>query len=671
VIEDEKNNKELNWRVLIFLAAVILIFGILAVRLFQLQVLEAAEYATLSDQNQIRVLSQTARRGNIYDSNMVELATSKPVFCVAVTSSEIKNLQAMAETLAAILQDPDITAETIVDDVKAQAARSYEPVIVKRLDYDASGIATVSKIEENRDLLPGVTIMDEPVRYYPLGQLAGHILGTVGLISANEQEELVEKYDYLLNDWIGKTGLEKTMERFNDENGTEIGLRGKRGIQKVEVDSAHRAVQVRSSTPAISGNSLILTLDASLQQVMEDSMTATIAKLQESNEKVKAGAAVLINVKTGAILAMTSEPGLDPNDFAQGLSSDKADYYWDETLKPLFNRAISGTYPPGSTLKPATAASALAAEAIDPDFTVTCGPAMWKSPRAKCPYSHGTVDLSRAMAVSCNAYFQEIGYRTGIDKLYEGFTALGLGQKTGIELPGESAGTIANPEWKAKNFTGWESEWRSYDTFYMSMGQGYNSYTPLQLACYIAAIANDGVRMKPYLVDEIRNPDGETVYQAEPKVAAELNISQESIEAVQQAMRTVCQPGGTANSLFGSFPIAVAGKTGTAQTGLPGDDKNEDYHGLFVAFAPYDDPEIAFAGIVEYGYHGYSSAGQVCKDVFEEYFGITSTPLHYPEEGNQEDGSGEITTEDDAENIEGNNPAAGTEFVLPFDSAGE
>ncbi len=632
MLEDEKINQEKSRRVLVFLALVMLVFGILAVRLFQLQVLEAAQYATLSDQNQIRVLSQTARRGNIYDTNMVELATSKPVFCVAVTTSEIEDLQEMAATLAAILQDPDITADTIVKAVKEQANRSYEPVIIKRLDYDAEGIAMVSKIEENRDLLPGVTIMDEPVRYYPHGQLAGHVIGTVGLISAEEQKELLDQYDYLLNDWIGKTGLEKTMERFTDSDGTEIGLRGKRGIEKVEVDSAHRAVKVRSSTPAISGNSFVLTLDAHLQQVMEDSLSSTIEKLQENNEKVKAGAAVLINVKTGAILAMASAPTIDPNDFAQGLSADKANYYWDETLKPLFNRAISGTYPPGSTLKPATAASALAAGVIDPDFTVTCSPAMWKSPRAKCPYSHGKVNLTRAMAVSCNAYFQEIGYRTGIDKLYEGFTVLGLGKKTGIELPSESAGTIANPEWKAKNFTGWESEWRSYDTFYMSMGQGYNSYTPLQLADYIAAIANDGVRMQPYLVNEIHSADGETVYQAKPNAVAKLDISQADIEAVQAAMRAVCQSGGTANSLFGSFPVAVAGKTGTAQTGLSGDDKNKDYHGLFVAFAPYDDPEIAYAGVVEYGYHGYNSAGQVCKDVFEEYFGITNTPLHGSEE---------------------------------------
>ena len=186
---------------------------------------------------------------------------------------------------------------------------------------------------------------------------------------------------------------------------------------------------------------------------------------------------------------------------------------------------------------------------------------------------------------------------------------------------------MADPAWKAENFTGCESEWRSYDTFYMSMGQGYNSYTPLQMACSIATIANNGTRMQPYLVETIVDPDGNEVYHSTPTIADQLEISSEGIQAVKEAMRAVCQPGGTAYRLFSNFPVEVAGKTGTAQTGLPGDDKNEDYHGLFVAFAPYDDPEVAFAGIIEYGYHGGTSAGQVCKDVFSQYFGVSDIEL--------------------------------------------
>lgn len=624
--EEERENKEQRWRVLVFLGVVVLVFAVLAFRLFQLQVLEEAEYATLSDNNQIRVLSKTARRGNIYDCNGVELATSKPVFSVTVSTNDTTGLEDMASTLALILQDPEITAESIIEAVQSQSRR-YEPVVVARLPYDEKGITTISTIEENRELLPGVSVVEEPVRYYPLGQLAGHVIGTVGLISASEQEELVEKYDYLLNDWIGKTGLENTMERFTNSDGEEIGLRGKRGIEKVEVDSQHRPVKVRSQQDAISGNSFTLTIDAKLQQVMEDSLDNVMAQLQKTIPKAKAGAAVLINVKTGAVLAMASAPAMDPNDFAQGLSSDKSDYYWDEDLKPMFNRAISGTYPPGSTFKPSTAAAVLAAEIVDPNFTVTCSPAMWKAPRAKCPYSHGKVNLTRAMAVSCNAYFQEIGYQAGIDVLHEGYEALGFGSATGIELPGESSGVLADPAWKAENFTGWESEWRSYDTFYMSMGQGYNSYTPLQMACSIATIANNGTRMQPYLVETIVEPDGNEVYHSTPTIADQLEISSEGIQAVKEAMRAVCQPGGTAYRLFSNFPVEVAGKTGTAQTGLPGDDKNEDYHGLFVAFAPYDDPEVAFAGIIEYGYHGGTSAGQVCKDVFSQYFGVSDIEL--------------------------------------------
>lgn len=609
-------------RVMILGILVVAIFALLTSRLFYMQVINDEEYATLSEQNRIRILSVAARRGNIYDANMEELATSKAVFAISLASAEIKDKEDVASKLAAVLNDPEITADSIVKILETHY-RQYEPVVIKRIPYE-EGLPLITRIEEMREDLPGVLITEEPMRYYPQGTLAGQALGTVGIISEDEQEEL-DQYDYLLTDWIGKSGLEKTMENFTYNNKL-IGLRGTKGMEQVEVNSRHRAVRTISSQEPVSGHDMALTIQTNVQKVMEDSLSNVITKLQKKYPKCQAGSAVLINVKTGGIIAMASYPSMDPNDFANGLSSDKAKYYWDEDLKPTLNRAISATYAPGSTFKMVTALAALSSGAITPSFTVNC-PGDWKSPMATCPHRHGTVNLYQALAGSCNIYFQIVGNKTGAEKIYEMGTQLGLGQKTGVQLNGEVNGLIPNEKWKNDNFKGWENTWRLYDTYYMSMGQGYNSFTPLQLANYVATIANGGSRMRPYLVDRIFSTEGAVVYQAEPEVINTVDASAENFADVRKAMLAVSQPGGTAYSLFANFPIQVGAKTGTSQTGLVGDDKDNDFHGIFVAFAPYDDPQVAFACVVEYGHAGNSSGGVVCRDVFEEYFGLNVEPL--------------------------------------------
>lgn len=532
--------KEIVKKLGVFAAVIGMIFIVLGMRLFYLQVVRADTFEDLADKNKFRIVSIPARRGDIYDRDMEVLATSKPVFSVTLTGSEIAEKENVAAKMAEILDDPEITQETILQALMEQH-RPYEPVIIKRLPYD-EGIQMVTRIEERREELPGVEIREEPMRYYPLGSLAGHILGTVGLISKEELEEY-EEYNYGMNDWVGKTGLEKVFEHYTQDN-KEIGLRGKAGADQVEVNAKHQPVSTWSHKDPVPGNSLVLTLDTDLQSVMEKSMTEVLERLQKDQPKAKAGAAVLINVKTGAILAMTSTPFLDPNDFANGLSKDKVAYYWDENLKPTFNRAISGTYPPGSTFKPVTGVAYLSSEKAMPSNTVYCGPSAWVKPRAGCPRAHGAVNLYKAMAVSCNTYFQEMGYRTGIDRLYQTGKELGLGQLTGIDLPGEAAGLLPNKEWKESSFKGWESTWRIYDTFYMSMGQGYNSYTPLQLANCVATIANGGNRMKPYLVDKIISPDNKVLKQFEPTVLNKLSASSQVLDEVKKAMRAVVEPGG-------------------------------------------------------------------------------------------------------------------------------
>ncbi len=617
--ELEEKNKNDYRRLFIFSIAIMVIFAVLGLRLFTLQVLQASAYTSAANNNQLRIISQSARRGNIYDANMVELATSKPVFCISISTPDVTDKKALAEKLATLLNDPEITPESILEAINNNA-RSYETVLITRLNYE-EGVEKVAILEENRADLGGVLVSEEPMRYYPNGSLTGHVIGTVGLIGESDLD-LVNEGNYLINDWLGKTGLESYYENYMDENGQQVGLKGQYGIMKIEVNSRNKFVSTQSTSDAVAGNSLVLTLDAKVQAAMEESLASTIKTISKTRPKCQAGSAVLLDVETGGVIAMASYPTMDPNDFAEGLSQEQTKYYWDENTKPTFNRAISGAYPPGSTFKPVTALAGLIGDVYDINTYVNCCVSNWVQPRARCSAEHGSVNLIKAMQVSCNTFFQEIGYRAGIDLLYDTASALGLGSKTGIDLPGEVSGTLANPEWKAKNFTGWEATWRNYDTYYMSMGQGYNQYTPLQLANYTAAIANDGVRMVPYLVESILDCEGNVVWENELTVGSQVDCDIEDIELVQRAMAAVAEPGGVAYGLFGNYGVKVAVKTGTAQTGLVSDDKSKDYHGVFIAYAPADDPQVAFACVIEYGYHGSTSAAYVCKAVFDEYFGF-------------------------------------------------
>ena len=369
-------SREQAQKLKIFSLIIIVIFAALELRLFFLQVMQSAKFESLANQNKFRIVSLPARRGIIMDKNHQVLASSKPVFTVAIASPDIADKEMVAKTLAEILQDPDITEATILKSI-AEQYRRYEPIVVKRLPYD-EGLKTVAQIEERRDELVGVEIREEPMRYYPFGSLAGHILGSVGLINQDELG-ILDTYNYQMDDWIGKTGLEKVFERF-EKNGQEIGLRGQAGADQVAVDAKHRPVSTWSHKDPVPGNSLVLTLDADLQKVMEEAMAKTLLTVQKTRPKAKAGAAVLINVKTGAILAMASAPTVDPNDFANGLPKSKVAYYWDEKLRPTSNRAISAAYPPGSTFKMVTGIAALAANKIDPLATVNCTPAAWAPP---------------------------------------------------------------------------------------------------------------------------------------------------------------------------------------------------------------------------------------------------------------------------------------------------
>ncbi len=608
-------NKLFQHRKKILTIFIIILFIILVCRLFYLQIVEGKAMADVSEQNSVRILSVAAPRGLIYDSKGVLLANNEVVFAISISAGDVDDSKALAKKLAGIINDPELTADVIKKTIDSHYP-SYEPIVLKRYSYD-EGLEIINTIEEKRDELPGVTITEEPMRNYPLGTLAGHILGTVGKISESELKKNSDS-GYLVNDWIGKSGLEKTMET-TDFDGKTVSLRGEAGVEEVEVTANFRKVDTIYSAEPVAGDTLVLTIDSSIQKVLEDSMSDVVKQIAKDQPKCDAAAAVVINVKTGAVIAMASYPFIDSNDFANGLTTEKAKYYWDEDLTPTVNRAIASSYPTGSTFKPITAV-ALLASGISTSETVDCNPKNWgKNGRAACTGVHGYVNFYQAMAVSCNSYFQEMGYRVGIDKLHEIGTVFGLGSKTGIELPGEVAGLMPSAEWKASKFTGWEKDWHDYDSYYTGMGQGYTSATPIQLAAYIAALANNGARMKPYLVQEAYDSSGKLLYEATPTVAQKIDLDPQIFATVRKGMYMVTQKGGTAYSLARQLDISFGAKTGTAQTGLSSDEN--DNHGVFVAFAPYDNPEIAFACVVEYGGHGSTSAGKVFVNVAKAYFG--------------------------------------------------
>lgn len=598
-------------------AFIILLFFSLGVRLYQLQVVDGAAMSGLSRSNSVRLLTLPAPRGQIESADGQLLAGNRLVFVISVMLTDAVQPQELAPKLAVALQDPSLDAAAIESLLNAHSRR-YEPCEIARYDYQA-GLAAVSRVEEQRAELPGVLVTEQAQRSYPQGSLAGHLLGHVGAITAEELEQY-EVMNYQATDQLGKSGLEKTLESWQEQELT-LGLRGQAGIGQVEVTASHRKARDIYRREPVAGHTVRLTLNAALQQALEDSLAQTIARVAERHPKCRAGAAVLLEVKTGAVLAMASYPNFDPNDFAGGLSAARAAYYADGDLSPSLNRAISAHYPPGSVFKPVTALAILQS-GINPSETVLCTPAAWPagSGRARCTGSHGTVDLRRAMARSCNTYFQEMGARAGIDAIEQAALSLGLGAKSGLNLPGEVSGTVPGMAWKAEHFMGWEQDWHNYDTFYTAMGQGYTTVTPLQLALAAAAIANDGTRMRPYVVQEVRDYEGTLLFQATPQAAEQIEAPDGAFAVLKEAMLGVTGAGGTGYGVFASLPLTAAGKSGTAQTGRPGDDN--DHHGLFIAFAPYDDPEVAVACVIEYGYSGSGSAAYVCRDVLAAYFGL-------------------------------------------------
>lgn len=664
----EELEKKLNK----YAVVLIMLLFVLAGRLAVVQLFNNESYQTQAKENRVRLIPIKAPRGEIYARDGEILAANNIVYSLSLTYLGTSEHEMLVNNLIKLLSNyyPEINEQYIQEKIELQKIRPYEPItLVRDIPWDL-----VVKLEENRQSLPGLSIDVEPLRSYPEGPLAGHVLGYIHSISASELENS-EAGTYSLNSLIGKSGIEKQYE--NE-------LKGKDGARNVEVDARGTPIRELVTLNPEPGNNIFLTIDKDLQKALQDSMEKTLTELQKKYPKAKVGSAVVINVKTGEILAMCSSPFMYPDDWKGNISSTRAEYYFPQTqgydpMQPgaIVDRSIQATYPPGSTFKMITGMAAVGSKAVNPGKEyIKCNGRYWIAPYIKCTGVHGNVNYYSGLAGSCNVYFQEAGRRAGKDELVRVAREFGLGQKTGVDLPNEAKGLLPSPDWKKETFasstdsyydqlrqnledkyenllanaTAEEKEelqekkereknrleaqyqidykfnttWQAYDTFNMSIGQGYNDYSVLQLANYVATIANGGYRMQPYLVSKIVSNEGKVIKKNQPKVVKEVDVDAKTIAETKKAMLAVAQPGGTANFLFSDFPadIKVGAKTGTAQTGRAGDNQLKEFHGVFVAFAPFDDPEIAFAGVVEYGYSGSGSAGLIARDVFRHYFNL-------------------------------------------------
>lgn len=594
-------------RLKILLAFIIMIFVIISFRLGYLQILQNKEFQRLSEGNRIRLITQRAPRGQMFDSDNEPIVATRYAYTVSLVPMEIKNMEAVIEELSPLLNMKPENIRQKVDDAQEDKLPSYYPIRIKTDISDE----TLVKIEEKSLELPGVTIEEQPVRDYIQGDFASHLIGRLGEISDKELK-VMKKDGYKMTDIIGQKGLEELYDKI---------IRGEDGGQQVEVDNRGRPVKVLGQKNPIPGNDLYLTIDKAVQMAAEKSMQETMKHVQKNGfPNAQAAAAIAINPKNGKILAMSSKPSFDPNLFVGGISREKWDELtkgeWAEEWKPMKNKVTRKGYAPGSTFKPLMGIAALEERQVTPDETVTCTGRywLWHKPHCWKTSGHGKVNIYKALQQSCNVFFYEMGNRLGIDVISKYARMFGLGEKTGLVLtPGEESGTLPTREWKQKDR---DEPWYPGDTLNIAIGQGFNSYTPIQIVNYIATIANGGTLYRPYVVDKIVKPGGELVKQYEPQIRRQLPIKKENFEIIKEGMARVTQPGGTAYNYFKDFPIPVGGKTGTAEK------TGKDNDGWFVCFAPVDDPQIAIAVVVEQGGHGGSAAAPIARAMLDAFFGI-------------------------------------------------
>ncbi len=660
--------KPLNKR-FILIYILLTMFTILCIgRLFNLQIVNGDHYKEQAENRLVRACTIKAPRGEIMDRYGVPLVTNNMGYYILVQSVDRGN-NTLNETISALIdicKEDDVeyfddfpiskapykftfsgenaskelaewkaendlkkfdTAEEIINHFfdKYDISEHFDSakardVAAVRYTMDTKNFSvmnpytfandismkTVQKIKECEFNLKGVSVEVEPVRDYPFGSMAAHILGRTDIIYRDEYLQLRDQ-GYGMNDIIGKDGLEKVLEKY---------LKGTDGYKRIEQSKTGSISQTMSVKEAQTSNYAVLTLDAGLQKIAEESLTKNIdAARDDKGYDCYSGAAVAVEISSGDVLAMASLPGYVPAEYTKSYNKLLNDPH-----KPLVNRALDGAFTPGSTYKPLVAIAALEegiispTEKIDdkgvykyyaPSYQPTC--LIWKNTGK----THGLINVSEAIGVSCNYFFFDVGRRLTIEKLDNYAQLFGLGEKTGIELY-ESNGIVAGPKYRETL----DMEWYPGDTLQAAIGQSDNMFTPAQLASYISTVLNKGNRYALHLIKEVRSyKTGDVVYKSEPKVLSQVEISDSTIEAVKDGMRRVTADG-TAKAVFEDFPVSVGGKTGTAEVSRGSDTV------LFVGFAPYDNPQIAVAVVLEHGATS-SYAAKVARDMFEYYLGLS------------------------------------------------
>ena len=585
---------------------VLLCFTLLFIRFVWLQIVQHDYYQTRAEDNRISLVPIVPNRGLILERNGAVLARNYSAYTLEITPSKTRDLEQLIDGLAGVI------------DIQPKDRKRFRKLLEESRNFESLPIRTrltdeeVAKFIAHRYRFPGVEIKARLFRQYPGGAFASHMLGYIGRVNDRDLEKIEEREadaNYRGTDHFGKTGLEQRYE---------FDLHGETGFEKVEVDAGGRAVRTLARTAPVAGNNLTLTVDAELQRIAEQAFGD------------RKGAMVAIEPATGGILALVAVPNYDPNLFVDGIDTQNWRELNESPDKPMVNRALNGAYPPGSTFKPFMALGALTLGKRRPEQLIS-DPGFFNFGghhfRDDKKGGHGMVDMYKSIVHSCDTYYYMLANDMGIDNISSFMGSLGLGSRTGIDIDGESEGVLPSQEWKRKRFKKPEQQkWYAGETISIGIGQGYNAYTPIQLAQATAIVANKGVVFRPHLVKFITDTRTGKQTLIEPQPIRDLGFKPEHIEVIRNAMVGVNKEGTGARAFAGAEYIS-AGKTGTAQVySLKGAEykagsvkKELRDHALFIAFAPADNPKIALAVLVENGGFGAQAAAPIARQVLDYY----------------------------------------------------
>lgn len=606
-VELKNHQREIYYfrlRLMLSLGFVLVMLVMLLLRFTYLQLIKHDHFETMAESNRIAVVPIVPNRGLILDRNGVVLARNYSGYTLEIASRKVANLEATINELSTLV------------DIQPKDRKRFKKLLAESRNFDTLPIRNrlsdeeVARFAAQRYRFPGVEIKARLFREYPFGQGTSHLIGYIGRINEKDVDQLKEDdiaSNYLGSDYIGKTGLEQSYEKE---------LHGTTGFEQVEVDAGGRAVRALSRSAPKSGNTLVLTLDAKLQEVAEQAFGAY------------RGALVAIDPNNGDILAFVSKPGYDPNLFIDGIDTENWEALNSSLDVPLNNRALRGQYPPGSTIKPFMALAGLHNKR-SPGYTIG-DPGYYTLPGNRHQYrdwkkgGHGSVDMFKSIVISCDTYYYGLATELGIDKIHSYLSQFGFGKKTGVDMEGEVSGLLPSQQWKMNRH---KQIWYPGDTVSVGIGQGYNLVTPLQLASATATLANGGVGYKPHFVKHIERPSG-NASERENAPSIDIHIDPQHIDLVKRAMEAVTKPGGTAAGAGSGAPYRMAGKTGTAQViGMKQGEKYDEKkiseyfrdHAWFIAFAPVEKPTIALAVLAENGGHGGSTAAPIARKVLDYY----------------------------------------------------